>query len=661
MTEITPLSSSALQNQIPTQVVPPVKVTKPRKRVRKIFNILISLFSILLILITITGVAAFFLVYVPGKALLGQIELAKKDASEFQASISSKDLVQIKSKMDQLGKRIQLVEASYKKLSTVGSLPYAKDYYNDGQEMLNIAKDSLAAGDIVIKAVEPYQDFLGLKGASSDAAKTTEDRIAFLTQTVEGLVPHMGTIEKQVSNIETSLNNINANRYPDEFRGIKIKSSLLKAKETVAEVHKFIKNGQPILSKTSWLLGKDKPRNYFLIFQNDAELRPTGGFWTAYGIIKVDKGKITPVISDDIYSLDAKLNSTAPAPRPIKAYHINVPYFNIRDMNISPDFPTSMQLFLNNYNKINRGKDKIDAVVAIDTKDLVDLVAVLGRVGVPGFGNFSAEPDKRCDGCPQIIYELEMLADRPKNYLDTNRKGFLAPLMNSLLSNAMGSEKSKIGPLGQAMLNDVYTKHILFYFPNDAEMQNAAVLANIGGQITQTDKNTDYFHLNDSNMASAKTNLFLKTKVKHEIIVNNDKVEHKVSVTYTNPSKASNCNLEKGDLCLNASKYRDWFRFYVPVGSTLTKMTGSEVDPVKYEELDKQVFEGFYGNKYPLYAQSSLKTSVQYVSSVAPSSNYTLLLQKQPGTKAYDYELWVNGQKQESFSWDSDKTIKLAL
>ena len=90
-------------------------------------------------------------------------------------------------------------------------------------------------------------------------------------------------------------------------------------------------------------------------------------------------------------------------------------------------------------------------------------------------------------------------------------------------------------------------------------------------------------------------------------------------------------------------------------------MTGSEVEPVLYEELEKQVFEGFYGNKYPLYAQSSLKTSIQYVSSVAPSSDYQLLLQKQPGTKAVDYQLWVNGSLYEQFDWLADKTIKLSL
>jgi hypothetical protein len=329
-------------------------------------------------------------------------------------------------------------------------------------------------------------------------------------------------------------------------------------------------------------------------------------------------------------------------------------------MNISPDFPTSAALLLDSYKKASGDKTQIDAVVAVDTKVLVDLVKVIGRVGVFGWGNFSAEPDKRCDGCPQIIFQLETIADQPRGYLNTDRKGFLGPLMQSLLANAMGAEKGKVGPLVEMMLQDVFQKHILFYF-TDPKVQSAAISANIAGDIVQTAKNVDFVYLNDANMASAKTNLFLQQKIKHEIISHDGVVDHKITVTYVNPSRASNCNLEKGDLCLNAPKYRNWFRFYVPVGSKLAKMTGSEVTPVQYEESGKQVFEGFYGDKYPLYAQSNLRTSIQYTSSVAPSDNYSIYLEKQPGTKPIDYELIVNGQKMETFSWSSDRTFKFPL
>ena len=654
----TPASSPDKSSRITVKksVLSPKTSHPMPKFVKIILIVLVCIFS----LAAITGGSLYLFVFIPAKTFYNHALTLKTDVDKLKLAVNNKDLKDAQVQITSLKSRLTQLHSEYVKFSYFTAVPYTKAYYSDGQRMFDISQNALDAGDIVIKAVEPYQDFLGLKGASTDGGKTTQDRINFLTQSIEGLLPHLTEVEAKIALIETSLDQIDANRYPETYKGIAIRSELMKAKETVTDVHRLIKNGQPILAKTSWLLGKDAPRNYMMIFQNDAELRPSGGFWTAYGTIKVDKGKITPSISDDIYALDAKYNSTVPAPRPILAYHINVPYLNIRDMNLSPDYPTDITQFLSIYNKISGDKTKYDAVIGIDTTDLVDLVRVLGRVGVSGWGNFSAEPDKRCDGCPQIIYQLEDIADKPRNYLTTDRKGFMGPLMNSLLSNAMGSEKSKIGPLAQAALNDVLQKHVLFYF-TDNDVQKAAVTAGIAGAITTTDANTDYVQLVDANMASAKSNLFITQKIKHEIISKDGKVEHKITVSYANPSKASNCNLEKGDLCLNASKYRDWFRFFVAPGSTLTKMTGSEVTPVVYDESGKKVFEGFYGNKYPLYAQASLKTSVQYTSSVPASSNYTLMLQKQPGTKPIAYELWVNGQLQESFSWDSDKIVKLAL
>jgi hypothetical protein len=107
--------------------------------------------------------------------------------------------------------------------------------------------------------------------------------------------------------------------------------------------------------------------------------------------------------------------------------------------------------------------------------------------------------------------------------------------------------------------------------------------------------------------------------------------------------------------------YRNWFRFYVPLGSTLQKMTGTEVKTLEYEESNKQVFEGFYGDKAPLYAESSSLTSIQYTSSVSAGKDYSIYLQKQPGTKPVEYELIVNGKPHSTFDWVADKTLKLPL
>lgn len=644
---------------IPKTLIPNTSDTVKKPQNKKTGKKIIKILSVILGILAVIIVFLFFFLYLPGKTLYNQINETKTVVKTLQQSISDKDLTQGKIALNNLSQQIVLIDNKFKKLSYLKLIPIAKDYYQDGQNLIKISSDALETGDIVIKAIEPYQDFLGLKGAATSSAKTTEDRISFLTESVEGLLPHLDAIDTKITEIDSLINQIDITRYPETIKGIPLRQDFNQAKESIGQAKKLISDGKPILTKTSWLLGKDKARNYLVIFQNDGELRPSGGFWTAYTTIKVDKGKIIPGTSSNIYDLDDKISSTTPAPRLIKSYHINVPYLNLRDSNLSPDFPTDAQIFLDGYYKAMGKKTQFDAVIALDTNVLVDIVRVLGKLDTT-VGTFTTDPDPRCNGCPKIIYDLEWIAGRPRNYIEKDRKGFLGPLMHALLANAMGSEKSKMAPLAQAFFNNIYEKHIMFFF-TDAEVEKAAESANIAGQIVQTDNNTDYFHLNDANFASAKSNIFITQKIKHEITTKDGVVEHKISITYTNPAKASNCNLEKGDLCLNAPTYRDLFRFYVPLGSQLIKITGSEVEPLKYEELGKQVFEGFYGNKYPLYAMSNTKVTLQYTSSVKASKNYILYLQKQPGTKAIEYEIYVNGQKQESFSWIADKTIKLSL
>jgi hypothetical protein len=409
-----------------------------------------------------------------------------------------------------------------------------------------------------------------------------------------------------------------------------------------------------LIERAEWLLGKDEPREYLFIFQNDGEIRPTGGFWTAYGILQVDNGRIKPLVSRDIYALDASFNSKIPAPGPIKRY-LKVSHWHLRDMNLSPDFKQSIEMFLKNYQKVDKST-KIAGVFAIDTHVLVDLLKVLGRVGVPGWGNFKPDPDPRCFGCPQVVYQLELLADKPLATHNPSRKGFLAPLMHSVLSNALGAPKKQITPLVQSLWQDLEEKHILVYFP-DQSLQKSIESLGFAGRIVNFAG--DYFHFNDSNFGGAKSNLFISQTVKHEYKTLADgTIKKKVIINYKNNAPASDCNLERGNLCLNGL-YRDWFRLYVPDGSRLEKLSGSEAEAKTYQELGKTVFEGFFGNSSPLRPNGIARITFEYRLPFRNKKVLPLLIQKQPGKDAVIHEIWVNGKKQQETAVNSDTTLEV--
>ena len=326
------------------------------------------------------------------------------------------------------------------------------------------------------------------------------------------------------------------------------------------------------------LLGEPTEKRYLVLFQNDKELRSTGGFLTAYAQFRLVHGKMILEKADDIYKLDAALKKEFKAPREILTFHKGVYTLHIRDSNLSPDFKLSMEKFEEMYNNTS-GKEKIDGIWAVDTHVLVEALKILGPMYMNG-KEFSADNDKRCD-CPKAVYELEDYSTRPVGYIREDRKDVIGILLRDLLQKALGVSPSQYwGKLFQMLFSEINQKHVLAYF-KDPAVQKSVESFNLAGRImTSTESASllkykegswDYLHLNNSNMAGAKSNLFVSEKITKDTTVEaGGKLTTKLTVEYKNPFKGSDCGLESGGLCLNAP-LRNWVRVYVPKGSTLVE------------------------------------------------------------------------------------------
>ncbi|KXK12249.1 MAG: hypothetical protein UZ22_OP11002000048 [Microgenomates bacterium OLB23] len=321
--------------------------------------------------------------------------------------------------------------------------------------------------------------------------------------------------------------------------------------------------------------------------------------------------------------------------------------FFIRDSNLSPDFIESNKLFDELYQKSSQ-KVEYDGIIAMDTYVLVDALKILGDTQARGV-NFSANIDKRCD-CPQAIYTLLNEVDRPVAYIKADRKGILGDLLFAVMQKALGFSPSKYwGRLSQEVLmKNLNEKHILMDM-KDKEIQNSLEALNFAGRIKSSEENVDYLHINDTNFAGAKSNLF----VDHEIqsateIANDGTVTRKLTINYKNPHKHSNCSLEEseilgvGGLCINAT-LRNWLRVYVPEGSKLVSFNGSEKKTLTYDDLGKTVFEGFLGVQPMGKATVTIEYTLPF--KVENKNEYRLIVQKQPGTAGHEFAATLNGKK----------------
>ena len=307
-----------------------------------------------------------------------------------------------------------------------------------------------------------------------------------------------------------------------------------------------------------------------------------------------------------------------------------------------------MDQFLEIYKDIP-GTRQIDGIIAIDTTVPVKLLDIIGPIGVGGWGNFSSEIDPRCD-CPQVVYALEEIADRPSYAIKLDRKAVLGPLMHSLMANAMGSPKHLWPELLNSILTSIQEKHMLLYFL-DENTQKIAEDFNSAGRIK--DFEGDYLHINDNNFGGAKTDMFIERSVEQEMEIESGKVVKTVSISYNNPHKGSNCNLEAGQLCLNGV-YKDWVRIYVPLGSELISVVGSEDESVTGEEFSKTFFTAFF----TMRPESQSKLVFKYQLPSMNTDTYQLLIQKQPGKPTIKHTIIYNGVEQE-IDLSTDTTLSL--
>ena len=596
-----------------------------------------------------------FGVLIPTIRLISQAKVTYTQAKAAYSSAKNQNLEDASSQLDKTKEELAKAQKDLHVMGYLAFIPIANWYYNDADHLVKAGLYGLDGGKTLIESVAPYADVLGFKGKGSFVGGSAQDRIQTAVMTLGKITPNIDKIGVSLTQVKQELDQVDPNHYPPFFGGEKIRSKLATLRTVVDEADTFVTQATPLIKVLPEELGEPTTKRYLVIFQNDKEIRPTGGFMTAYAIMRLEHGVIHAETSQDIYSLDATIANKPSAPRPLRLYLPKVPELNIRDTNLSPDFVTSMDSFNNLY--VTAGDyRKVDGIIAIDTYPLVDAMNILGGEMEVDGTKFTTKTDPRCN-CPQVIYELEAYSDQPVNYVKTNRKGLIGDLMLAIMNKAFSSSpKLYWGPLFQAIITDTAQKHILFDIYN-ADAQQGVEALNAGGRVRSFDG--DYLHINEANFGGAKSNLYVTETVDQNYQVNSDgTISKTVKVTYKNPYPPSDCSLLTGGLCLNAV-LRDWIRFYVPKGSQLTSNVGSEVKMTSYEELGKTVFEGFL----TVRPQGAAIISVTYTLpfKLAHGSPLPAMYQKQPGTNANVYTVSVNGNQVQQFPLDTDKTIKLNL
>ncbi|HEX2052390.1 MAG TPA: DUF4012 domain-containing protein, partial [Actinomycetota bacterium] len=366
-------------------------------------------------------------------------------------------------------------------------------------------------------------------------------------------------------------------------------------------------------------------RTWFLAIQNPVELRATGGFLGAFGILSAENGSLKLERFESNNSLPVVKN---PVPAP-EEFAKNYDKFYSRSFwsntNMTPDFPTAASVLAEMW-KQTTGR-QIDGVIAIDAVGLNRLLEIVGPVDVSPVGPITSETF-----LPLALNEAyERFPEKD------NRSRFLLEVgrevWSRLLSGNFSNPSLLIVPMGEM----VSTKRIQVWSPTELDRLKRLGLA---GEL-RPDEDADYLMVVGQNAAGNKVDFYARRRVHYSVdLTNPQNVKGRVEVRITNgaptgakPSYIMGPTLPNDPPGLN----RTYTSIYLPRNTFVTgaMLNGTPSGVESSGELGLAVASKFL----EILPQSNASFAVDTQSSLPRPGHYKLKLQHQPNLNPDEVEI----------------------
>ncbi len=576
----------------------------------------------------------------PAIQVLGKVNALKNDASMVKQGFVNRDLVQVSDGLDSMENDLnELRDTRNKNLNWMRKIGFTRPYYEDSENFIVVGEHMVAAGREAVVLIEPFADAVGIRTSEvdEDVDESLMDAFSSWVAVMPEIAEDSDEIIMQLGLAGEALKEVDPNRYPKRVRGFEVRENIRRGQNVLTQLNEAAPDLKKALTLFPTLLGTDGEEiRYLIIMQNDKEIRATGGFWTNYATFKVKNAMLASDFSSrDMYNIDFILEAIDsyhdfPDAPPAYERYLKVERIYARDTNISPDFPTSLDYFMEFYNlagDIDPSEIKpVSGVFAIDTVVVAELLDVTGPVTVNGV-TYNSE---------NVVLELEKIASLSLAE-QAGRKKVLGDLMQAMLINLFESEKGLWAELIEKGIDLAIRKHILINL-DSPEAQELIEKYDLGG-IIEDPVEGDYAYVVSTNLGGDKTNWFVEKEVTHILAEENGRWKKTVTIDYTYPQPSA-------EYSPFITQFKDWVRVYVPEGSELISSEGIQDSFGGGSEKGKDYFDGFLtidpGESKTVVFEYYLPEGV-----VVSGEPYNLLIQKQPGIEEEKHIIQVPGASQE--------------
>jgi hypothetical protein len=434
--------------------------------------------------------------------------------------------------------------------------------------------------------------------------------------------------------IDKKLSHLNVTYLPENLHG-----PILLLKKDFPAISYLANNLISFINAGETIFGQDGLKRYLLLFQNNNELRSTGGFLGTYAQIDFDHGKIInfEMPAGGTYDLAGQLNVSVAPPKPLI---IAYPKWQFHDANWFPDWPTSAKKLQWFYE--NSGGVTVDGVFAVNAEILPDILAVIGDIHLENYNQTFTKDNFILEVQKNIELERRQEKDPKKVLVD------LAPI---ILNKIISASPKELLDIFQAINQGMKEKKIMFHF-FDQDTENLFAANNLTNNLRESP--LDYLMVDSSNVNGAKTEIKIVEDVFYKL-----EIDQNGSIIATLNIKRTHQGLK--DEPFFGKKDLSWVRAYVPSGAVFlgAKAVVKKDLPVSanpgdkdLQETEKEIsidnFSGTriteefnktcFGNFIEIEPGQSNEISFKYLLPFKlnlkdKTVSYSLLLQKQSGRK----------------------------
>ena len=408
----------------------------------------------------------------------------------------------------------------------------------------------------------------------------------------------------------------------NDYVGRKVRQILIIKNIELSAIKSEIYNLKNLTSRLSEMLGMNAPKKYLVLFQNNMELRPTGGFIGSFALITFEKGRMSQIVVNDVYSADGQLKGHVDPPEPIRRYLGEANWY-LRDSNWDPNFKSSAikaEWFLD-----KELDQKVDGVLSIDLYLIQELLKITGPIYLTDF-------NKTIDSSNLYLTTQSEVED---NFFpgSTKKASFLTALSRSLITEIENLDSKSYPAFFKALYKSLEAKHIQVYL-HDAYANEAIIGLGYNGGV---DMNTvcgircvnDNYALVDANLGVNKSNLFIKRSQELNLSINKKYINHELFVTYEN-SAGTSIGL--------SGIYKSYTRVIVPNSASVAGVRVYESNNT-FKDLDFDKYDSDNGKEIGFWIQvnpsSVVKTQIVWslpVESMDQGGELNLNIRKQSGT-----------------------------